>query len=426
MTSPAAPWLTRADLRPVALLVVLSLCLQIGIALQVTRSTAMPLSWLAVFFDGYLYLDIARSFPLPFSPEGRDYLGQAPGYPALIYLARQLTPLHPVNWGALALATSWLSAALSAGAFYGVCRAAGLAPFWPSVAFIVANPRWLSVAATAHPEGLAMLFVLLTAAAQLRGRLGWASVWLSLASLTRFPALLIGAALAFDALWVQRRRDLRTFAILSLPLLAFAAHNLYLFVRVPGYAGMGAAHRVFWDTHLTWPFQALIENAAAWLQGTAPGPNFALTYTSVVVYLASLAAGVREPERRLRFLTVWVAAIVLFHVSLAGEWGGFDFARLAILAWPAALLLLWRRIRLSTARFSAPPAAAAAGWAVAGALSAVITADLLSDAVRWQRASFPWPAVSIRRLEAEEPYWFDFGARFRPRATGPALRGSSP
>jgi len=246
-------------------------------------------------------------------------------------------------------------------------------------------------------------------------------VWLSLAGLTRFPALLIGAALAFDTLWVQRRRDLRTLATLSLPLLAFAAHNFYLFVRVPGYAGMGEAHRVFWDTHLTWPFQALIENAARWLRGTAPGPNFALTYFSVAGYLASLAVGLREPERRLRFLTVWVAAILLFHVSLAGEWGGFDFARLAILAWPAALILLWRRVRCS-----APPAAAAAGWAVAGALSAAITASLLSDAVRWQRSTYPWPAISIRRLEAEQPRWFDFGARFEPPAARPAPSEPSP
>ncbi|HEY8155858.1 MAG TPA: hypothetical protein VII72_17135 [Myxococcota bacterium] len=415
MTSPAAPWLTRADLRSAALLVALSLCLQIAIAVQVTRATAMPLSWLAAFFDGYLYLDIARSFPLPFSPEGRDYLGQAPGYPALIYLARQLTPLDPVNWGALALATSWLSAALCAGAFHLVCRAAGIAPFWPSVAFVVANPRWLSVAATAHPEGLAMLFVLLTAAAQLRGRTGWAVLWLSLAGLTRFPALLIGAALAFDLLFVQRRRDRRTLALLSLPLLAFAAHNLYLFLRIPGYAGMGEAHSVFWDTHLTWPFAALLENALAWLRGTAPGPNFALTYASVTFYVVALALGLREREPRLRFLVVWVGAIVLFHVSLAGEWGGFDFARLAILAWPAALLLVWRRVR-----FSAPPAAAAAGWAVAGALSAAITVNLLADAVRWQRASYPWPVISIRRLEAEQPFWFDFGARYR----SPGARGA--
>lgn len=419
MTPSTAPAPARADALPIALLVALSLCLQIGIAAAVTRSTAMPLAWLGVFFDGYLYLDIARSFPLPFSPEGRDYLGQAPGYPALIYLVRQLVPLDTVNWGALALAASWLAGALCAGAFYRVCRAAGLAPFWPSVAFIVANPRWLSVAATAHSESLAMLFVLLTAAAQLRGRLGWAAIWLSLAGLTRFPALLIGAALAFDWLWVRRRRGPRTLALLSLPLLAFAAHNLYLFLRVPGFAGMGAAHSVFWDTRPTWPFQALLENAVRWLQGTAPGPNFALTYLSVAFYLASLAAGLFEREPRLRFLVVWLAVILLFHVSLAGEWGGFDFARLVILAWPAALILLWRRIP-----FAARPRAAAAGWAVAGVLSAAITTSLLSEAVRWQRASYPWPAISVRRLHAEQPHWFDFGARFAPPA--PRAPGEPP
>jgi len=52
MTSPAAAWPTRADALPIALLVALSLSLQIGIAAAVTRSTAMPLAWLGVFFDG--------------------------------------------------------------------------------------------------------------------------------------------------------------------------------------------------------------------------------------------------------------------------------------------------------------------------------------------------------------------------------------
>jgi hypothetical protein len=409
MKPPTAPSPARSDAFPIALLVLLSLCLQIGIAAAVTRSTAMPLAWLGVFFDGYLYLDIARSFPLPFSPEGQDYLGQAPGYPALIYLVRQLTLLDTANWGALALAASWIPGALCAGVFYRFCQAAGVAPFWPSVAFIVANPRWLSVASTAHPESLAMLFVLLTATAQLRGRLGQAVFWLSLAGLTRFPALLIGAALAFDWLQVRRRRDLRTLALLSLPVLAFAAHNLYLFLRIPGFAGMSAAHSIFWDTHPTWPFQALLENAVRWLQGTAPGPNFGLTYLSVAFYLASLAAGFFEREARLRFLVVWLAVVLLFHVSLAGEWGGFDFARLVILAWPAALILIWRRVS-----FAARPRAAAAGWAVAAVLSAAVTTNLLAEAVRWQRASYPWPAISVRRLHAEQPHWFDFGARFAP------------
>jgi len=42
---------------------------------------------LGVYFDGHFYIEIARSFPLPYAPEGRDYLGQAPGFSALLYPA---------------------------------------------------------------------------------------------------------------------------------------------------------------------------------------------------------------------------------------------------------------------------------------------------------------------------------------------------
>jgi hypothetical protein len=421
VTESAAPRLGHRDAGPLALLLVVALAVPVATASWVARDTAMPLAWLGVFFDGYLYIEIARSFPLPYAPEGRDYLGQAPGYPALIYLARLLTPASPANWGALALAASWIPAALSAAAFYACCRPLGVPPFWPSLAFAVGNPRWITVSATAHSESLAMLFGLLSLAAHLRGRLGWTVAWLSLAGLTRFPALLVGVALAFDVLVAQRRRDPRTLVLLGVPVLVFAAHNLYLLLHIPGYAGIAEAHRVFWDTHLTWPFEPLISNAWKWLRGTAPGPNFALTYASVAFYLASLVLGVRERERRLRFLALWVAAIVLFHVSLAGEWGGFDFARLAILAWPAGLLLVWRRLAVS-----APLALTAAGWALGGALSVAIAVHVLSGAVRWQRTSYPWPAIAVRRLTEEQPRWFDFGAGFAPPAASPAPRRPAP
>jgi hypothetical protein len=108
---------------------------------------------------------------------------------------------------------------------------------------------------------------------------------------------------------------------------------------------------------------------------------------------------------------------VLFHASLAGEWGGFDFARLALLAWPAALLLLW------PARAAALPGAAMGATAgLAAAASLALAVHVLSDAVVWQRASYPWPAIAVRRLTAEQPRWFDFGSRFeRPaRPAAPA------
>jgi hypothetical protein len=31
-----------------------------------------------------------------------------------------------------------------------------------------------------------------------------------------------------------------------------------LFARIPGFAGVWDAHQIFWETHRTWPFAALI------------------------------------------------------------------------------------------------------------------------------------------------------------------------
>ena len=70
---------------------------------------------------------------------------------------------RPKAIAALAVATfaSWVPAALSAVAFYVLCRELDLEPLWPTVAYVVANPRWLSVASTPHAEGLAMLLLLI-------------------------------------------------------------------------------------------------------------------------------------------------------------------------------------------------------------------------------------------------------------------------
>jgi hypothetical protein len=37
----------------------------------------MPILSLGAFFDASLYIEIAKSFPLPYAPEGPDYFGHA-------------------------------------------------------------------------------------------------------------------------------------------------------------------------------------------------------------------------------------------------------------------------------------------------------------------------------------------------------------
>ena len=85
-------------------LAVASLALSLGTTLLALGANGV--TELGVYFDGHFYIEIARSFPLPFSPDGIDYMGQAPGFSAALYLARLATP-DAVDWGMLALGTTW-------------------------------------------------------------------------------------------------------------------------------------------------------------------------------------------------------------------------------------------------------------------------------------------------------------------------------
>jgi hypothetical protein len=162
-----------------------------GATLQMGAAAAgLPLAHLGVYFDGHMYLEIARSFPLPYAAEGIAYTGFAPGYPALIYLTRLLIPADLASWGGIALGVSVVSAALAAVVFHLLCRELELPTLWPSIAFVVANSRWLSVAGTAHPEPLATCLALLCFLAHLRGRTGVAVLCLALAGLHALPASL--------------------------------------------------------------------------------------------------------------------------------------------------------------------------------------------------------------------------------------------
>ncbi len=411
MTEPqaATPVPDRADLRGMALVFALALVVHVGTGVLAALEARVALPALGVYYDGHLYLEIARSFPLPFSPDGYDYLGQAPGYPAVAWLLRVVLPNSLVDWGLVMLLASWLPAALAAAAFWLLCREVGVAPLWPSLLFAVGNPRWIAIAGTAHPEPVAMLCAILSLIAFFRGRLGWCVAMLALAALGRYPAILVGGPLAFCVLVLRRQLDLRSFALLGVPLGVLAAANLYLWLRVPGFPGVLEAHSVFWETHLTWPFAALIENAERWLWA-GDYPLFEVTYLSVAFYLIAIGLGLRRAERDRWILPLWVATLVFVHVSLSGLVGAWDFTRLVILAWPAALLIVWRPIGPRI------PAGAAAALCVAACVFGVwFTSIQTATAVRWQLGGQTFLRDTIAGLDSDEPRWIDFRELVRQR-----------
>lgn len=400
-----APLLPRADRAPLAAVCGLALAAEVAAA-WLGVAGAADLSSLGVFFDGYLYLEIARSFPLPYAAEGRALMGQAPGYPAAIWLAHGLS-LGAVNWGLLAVAVAWLAGALAAGAFYLLCRDFGVRPFGPAVLFAVANPRWLGLASTAHPEPLAVLWILLWALAWRRDRLGWAALWLVLAVLTRFPALLLAAPLAVGLLLGRRAVDWRSAALLASPFLALALFDLYLHARDPGFPGILGAHGAWWQPRWSFPFLGWLHYFAAL---PAALPLRSLTLASGILYLAAIAVGLGGLPRSLWWLPAWVAVFLLLAAAPDDPVGVRAFTRLAVLAWPAALLVLWLRFGDRLPR----PAVAAACVLLAG-LSVAFAARHTRLAVQGQPKGQPYLLDSIERLDQDEPVWTDYGRYHRPR-----------
>jgi len=362
---------------------------------------------LGIYFDGHFYIDIAKSFPLPYDAAARDYLSHAPGYAGLIAIGRLLTP-DALNWGVLAVIATWLSSAGAALAFYLLCREFELPALQASLCFAVVNPTWVLVSAAPHAEPLAMAFVLLCFVAHLRGALPWSVLWLSLAALTRYPAILLGAALAFDVLIVQRRYDRKTLAWLSVPVLVFGLYNLYLAWRLPGFSGLLSVHQIHWNAGITIPFSAMLDY---WREGDRASPQFPVIFATAAFYTAAAVVGLRPSQKRYWWLAVWVLLFHGFHVSLSGQQGAVSFTRLALLAWPAALLILWQ---LRPSGFSL--VASLVVCVVMGSTSIWLSERQVAVAVYFQ-SQRDWMEPKLTELDSDEPNWIDFielGEREKP------------
>ncbi len=409
-----ANWTRRAT-HEVALCAALAGGLAMVTSLLAASDSAMSLGALGVYFDGHLYLEIARSFPLPYGPGAIDYAGHAPGYPFAAWLLRVLLPDAWVGWGGLLLLVTWIAAAVSSALFYAVCRELRAPALWPTLLFVVGNPRLLTLTGSAHAEPLAMALALAGLLAFLRGRLGWCVAWIALAGFTRFAAFTLLAPIALGVVLRGRGLDRRDAALLAVPPLLFGIFVLYLHARIPGFVSLADSHRVFWETHLSWPFAWLIKSfdPALW---SSTHPSFEVTYATLGFYMGALVGGVWLSIRLARpevwLLTGWIATVVGLHVCLSGVLGAWDFVRLASLAWPAALAIL----ALAVGREF--PRAAAAAIALTLIALTLAVGDLVfaraqvAEAVRYQQLTQGWflPAT-IQDLDSNAPRWSDFRGR---------------
>jgi amino acid transporter len=148
---------------------------------------------------------------------------------------------------------------------------------------------------------------------------------------------------------------------------------------------------------------------------------FFVTYASLAFYLLCTVVGFCAPRFRrdgLLILPLWLGVQLLFHLSLGGKPAVTAFARLAILAWPAALLIaalaLERRI----------PKWLAGAVILALAIHGVdLHERRILSAVSKQNKSQPVFETVIRRLDRDEPLWIQVQKPRRgKRPANPNLR----
>ncbi len=387
-----------ADAGPLIAIAAVQLALFAWTVAHATDRGLIPFGGLGVYYDGSFYIEIAKSFPRLYGPEALDYTSHAPGYAFLIWIAHGL---GAPDWGVAALLASWIPAALASAVFWVLCRELGLAPLLPTLVFAFANPRWLQLAATPHAASAAMLLAVLTLLAYYRGQLGRAALWLSLGVLVRYPTILCVAVIAFGVVSDERRVPFRRLLVLAWPGVALGLLNLYLFLTIPGFRGVWAAHAPFWNEPLgfTIPFSAVLDEFAKHWDRAAG--QILLSWASFLVFGAAAVLGFWRGERRHWVLPAWIALILVFHASLSGTHAFWEISRLAVLAWPAAVLVPWLCFgSRATPRIVVPACAVLAACGLWFAQNNIGWAMLAQDKSR-----------SLQRLEVDEPHFENFRAR---------------
>lgn len=274
--------------------------------------------------------------------------------------------------------------------------------------FAAANPTLVLVGSSAHAEPLGLLLATVALAAWLLERPGTAALALAAAVLTRFPFLVLLGPLALGIVWARRDTSRRSLLLLLLPPLALGLFDLYLHVRVPGFRGIAAAHDFWWRPPWGVPFVGLVRHL-----GDVPTwyGYRAVVVATALFFGASAVLGLAHRDRDGRVLGVWVATALAFAASPGDDVGANNLARLALPAWPAALLLWARAVPPRWRRPGRPARAAiAAACLAAAAFSLWFAVQAHRLAIATQRRRQPFLEDTIRRLDRDEPVWLDFRA----------------
>jgi hypothetical protein len=371
-------------------------------ALAVSLRADVALRDLALFYDGHLYLLVAKTFPALYS----DVHAVFPGFPGPPTFLTGWFPVYPGLIRIVSLATddlrlaalwvAWLAGGAAVVLFHELARDHVEHPAFAAFLFACLPTAWLVGGSLGLVESTFVCFLLAAVLATLRGKLGWAALFAALTALTQKSGFLV-----VPILLVLARPHRRAWVPCLGAIAGLASLQGYLWWRFGDplvnlrttsrvFSGGGELFAIPFSGFVRWmlapdsPFRGLFwERKVAVVLETAP-------------YLGTVAwVGLHRPPRALP-LAAWSGGVLLFYASLSGAtmpWSFYAFPRFVCMASPAATLLLCMSANLGVRRWH---------WAAAGLAAAVgfwwTVLDALASMDFWMRVWEPSHFAAARAV----------------------------
>jgi len=329
--------------------------LRAATALAISLASGISLRNLAVFYDGHLYILIARTLPVLYStprlffpdfPKDPSFItGWFPVYPGFIKLLSLVTG----DLRLAALLAAWLAGGMAVVLFYELAGDYLERPLFAAILFSFLPTSWLIGGSLALVESTYVCLLLACFLTFHRGKTGWAALFAALAMITQKSGFLLLPILAFTA--TPRRRAL-------LPCIsaiaAATALQLYLWWLFGDPLINAKVHRsAFGGEWFGFPFAGFIK----WmLDSRSPFQEMfwqrkIITVLEMSFYIAVLFWSLLRYSSRMTLFTVWLGIVLLFHAFLTNFWSFYAFPRYMLMAGPAAIMLACHAFPLGKKRW---------------------------------------------------------------------------
>ncbi len=314
-------------------------------ALAISLVSGISLPNLALFYDGHMYILIARTLPALYShlkmffpnfPEDPRYItAWFPVYPSFI----KLLALFTGDLRLAALIAAWLAGGIAVVLFYELAKAYLKNPLFAAVLFSFLPTAWFLDGSLALAESTFVCLLLACILTLQNGKNGWAALFAALTVTTQKLGFLLLPILVFAAN-PRRRALLPCISAIS----AAATLQLYLWwlfgdplinVTVVS-ASFGDGNGIF-----GFPFADFLRwllDSSSLFKGMFWQRKFVIVLEGAF-YIVVFAWALLRYSPYMSLFIVWLGIVLFFNAFLSGVWSFYAFLRHMSMASPAVIML---------------------------------------------------------------------------------------